>query len=47
LAPPSADHCSHLAPSDVDALTGSGTVATLLPGVEFSTRSPYLDARRL
>ena len=25
----------------------SGTVATLLPGVEFSTRSPYPDARRL
>ena len=26
---------------------GSSTVATLLPGVEFSTRSPYPDARRL
>jgi imidazolonepropionase len=26
---------------------GRGTVATLLPGVEFSTRSPYPDARRL
>ena len=26
---------------------GSDTVATLLPGVEFSTRSPYPDARRL
>ena len=26
---------------------GAGTVATLLPGVEFSTRSPYPDARRL
>jgi len=25
----------------------TGTVATLLPGVEFSTRSPYPDARRL
>ncbi|QHO70974.1 imidazolonepropionase [Marisediminicola antarctica] len=25
----------------------AGTVATLLPGVEFSTRSPYPDARRL
>ena len=43
----SADHCTHLAPSDVDALAGSGTVATLLPGAEFSTRSPYPDARRL
>jgi imidazolonepropionase len=26
---------------------GPGTVATLLPAVEFSTRSPYPDARRL
>ncbi len=26
---------------------GAGTVATLLPGVEFSTRQPYPDARRL
>ena len=32
---------------DVDALAGSDTVATLLPGAEFSTRSPYPDARRL
>ena len=29
------------------ALADSGTVATLLPGVEFSTRQPYPDARRL
>jgi imidazolonepropionase len=43
----SADHCTHLSPADVDALAGSHTVATLLPGVEFSTRSPYPDARRL
>jgi imidazolonepropionase len=43
----SADHCTHLTPADVDALAGSETVATLLPGVEFSTRSPYPDARRL
>ena len=33
--------------ADVDALAGGDTVATLLPGVEFSTRSPYPDARRL
>ena len=26
---------------------GPATVATLLPGVEFSTRAPYPDARRL
>ena len=29
------------------ALADSGTIATLLPGVEFSTRSPYPDARGL
>ncbi|NUP46010.1 MAG: imidazolonepropionase [Catenulispora sp.] len=43
----SADHCTFLDDADVDALAGSQTVATLLPGVEFSTRSPYPDARRL
>jgi imidazolonepropionase len=43
-----ADHCTFLSDADVDALAASGrTVATLLPGVEFSTRSPYPDARRL
>jgi imidazolonepropionase len=43
----SADHCTFLSNADVDALASSRTVATLLPGVEFSTRSPYPDARRL
>jgi imidazolonepropionase len=43
----SADHCTYLDPKDIDALAGSETVATLLPGVEFSTRSPYPDARSL
>ncbi len=43
----SADHCTYLADADVDALASSATVATLLPGVEFSTRQPYPDARRL
>ncbi|WP_205471953.1 imidazolonepropionase [Nocardioides sp. SYSU D00038] len=41
------DHCTYLEPADVDALRDSGTIATLLPGVEFSTRQPYPDARRL
>ena len=41
------DHCTYLADADVAALAGSGTIATLLPGVEFSTRQPYPDARRL
>ncbi|WP_218004896.1 imidazolonepropionase [Actinomadura macra] len=43
----SADHCTFLSDADVDALASSRTVATLLPGVEFSTRQPYPDARRL
>jgi imidazolonepropionase len=43
----SVDHCTHLTGADVDALAGGSTVATLLPGAEFSTRSPYPDARRL
>lgn len=41
------DHCTHLADRDIAALGDTGTIATLLPGVEFSTRSPYPDARRL
>ncbi|MDP9860882.1 MULTISPECIES: imidazolonepropionase [Streptosporangium] len=43
----SADHCTHLTDEDVSALSSAGVVATLLPGAEFSTRSPYPDARRL
>ena len=47
LGAASVDHCTFLSDEDVDALAGSDTVATLLPGVEFSTRQPYPDARRL
>jgi imidazolonepropionase len=43
----SADHVTHLTDDDVAALAASRTVATLLPGAEFSTRSPWPDARRL
>ncbi len=43
----SADHCTHFDNSDIDALAGSNTVATLLPGAEFSTRAEYPDARKL
>jgi imidazolonepropionase len=43
----SADHCTHLTDADVSALREAGVVATLLPAAEFSTRSPYPDARRL
>jgi imidazolonepropionase len=49
LGAASVDHCTHLTDADVEALVGAAgtTVATLLPGVEFSTRSPYPDARGL
>ena len=49
LGAASVDHCTYLSDADVDALAAARgtTVATLLPGVEFSTRSPYPDARRL
>ncbi|MGW8991695.1 imidazolonepropionase [Streptomyces zhihengii] len=43
----SADHCTHLTDADVDALANGSTVATLLPGAEFSTRAEWPDARRL
>jgi len=53
LGAASADHCTHLSSDDIDALAAAradgttGTVATLLPGAEFSTRSRYPDARAL
>lgn len=49
LGAASVDHCTHLAGTDVDALAAARetTTATLLPGVEFSTRSRYPDARAL
>lgn len=43
----SVDHGTFLSDADVEALAGSNTVATLLPGVEFSTRQPYPSGRRL
>lgn len=42
----SADHCTFTTDEDLRNLADAGVVATLLPGVEFSTRSPYPDARR-
>lgn len=47
LGAASIDHGTYLTGDDIAALAGSGTVLTLLPGVEFSTRQPYPDARRL
>lgn len=47
LGAASVDHGTYLTDEDVAALARSETVLTLLPGVEFSTRQPYPDARRL
>jgi imidazolonepropionase len=49
LGAASVDHCTYLIDADVDALADAAgtTVATLLPGVEFCTHSPYPDAARL
>jgi len=47
LGAASVDHCTYLADTDIEALSGSDTVATLLPATDFSTRQPYPDARRL
>jgi len=47
LGAAAADHCTYLSDADVAALADSGVVAGLLPGVEFSTRHPYPDGRRL
>lgn len=47
LGAASVDHCTYLTGRDVEALAGSDTVATLLPGADFGTRAPYPDARRL
>lgn len=47
LGAASIDHGTYLTDDDIAALAASDTVLTLLPGVEFSTRQPYPDARRL
>jgi imidazolonepropionase len=49
LGAASVDHCTFLSESDIEALAGASgtTVATLLPAVEFSTHSPYPNARHL
>lgn len=48
----SVDHCNFVSDDDLDALTGSwasgrGTVATVLPACDLSTRAPLAPARRL
>jgi len=49
LGAASVDHCTYLDDADVEALAAVAdtTVATLLPGVEFCTHSPYPNAARL
>ncbi|MDR2379461.1 MAG: imidazolonepropionase [Bifidobacteriaceae bacterium] len=53
LGAASVDHCNHVGPADLDALAGSwtgggrGTVATLLPACDLSTRAPLAPARAL
>lgn len=45
----SVDHCTYTSAADIEALAAASdtTVATLLPGAEFSTRATWPDARRL
>ncbi|MBP1820225.1 imidazolonepropionase [Mycobacterium sp. OAE908] len=49
LGAASVDHCTYATDEDVEALAAAAdtTVATLLPGAEFSTRAQYPDGRRL
>ena len=42
----SVDHATFASDEDLAALAEAGTVVTLLPSIEFSTRQPYPDARR-
>lgn len=43
----SVDHVTYTTDADIDALAGGRTVATLLPGADFSTRNKYPNARAL
>lgn len=47
LGAASVDHCTYATDADIEALAAGSTVATLLPGAEFSTRAPWPDARRM
>ncbi|MEV6098396.1 imidazolonepropionase [Nocardia sp. NPDC051981] len=47
LGAASVDHVTYTTREDIDALAASSTVATLLPGADFSTRNKYPDARAL
>ncbi|GAB4586702.1 imidazolonepropionase [Nocardia sp. IFM 10818] len=47
LGAASVDHVTYVTGADIDALAGSSTVATLLPGADFCTRNAYPNARAL
>lgn len=47
LGAASVDHCTYATDEDLEALAAGTTVATLLPGAEFSTRARWPDARRM
>lgn len=47
LGAASVDHCNYLSETDVAALAGSRTVATVLPACDLSTRAPLAPARQL
>ena len=47
LGAASVDHCTYASDEDIEALAVGSTVATLLPGAEFSTRAQWPDARRM
>ncbi len=47
LGAASVDHCTYASDADIEALAAGSTVATLLPGAEFSTRARWPDARRM
>ncbi|WP_018351090.1 imidazolonepropionase [Longispora albida] len=47
LGAASVDHCTYLTPEDIGMLASTGTVATLLPATDLSTRQPLPDARAL
>jgi imidazolonepropionase len=46
LGAASVDHCTFADDSDLEALAAGTTVATLVPGAEFSTRAQWPDGRR-
>ncbi len=42
----SVDHCTHVSDKTISKIAEAGVVATLLPGAEFFTKSPYPNGQR-